>query len=281
MKIGLLSRVLRLILSVAFVGVLSGCVIESKTSLHSDAQKIPIHTLMVAQSATFRSKAGDYVFLRRAQGQMTVTLTKFSGAIGKNKTFSTALYQMQGLPKSVYVAVRSGEGRHEYLPFHYDKKGLLILSPRKRVQVTTMEEFQQALLNVQGKPIFYERLGLTEGAAAYKRYVKREAQRKAANKRRAHEYVNPYRVFDTGIDRFSEGDQVYWLRAMTTEVMTVSKINISTGYLILRRETDFVTAKVHHSHLMTSKQASENGIKHGVATTRSAYCLSQPKQCHW
>lgn len=143
-----------------------------------------------------------------------------------------------------------------------------------------MAEFQKALLNIKGTPVFCERLGLTEGAKAYQRYVKREARHKAVSKKRAHEYANPYRVFDTGIERFAVGDQVYWLRAMTTEVMTADKINIPTGYLILHREADYVTAKVHHSHLMTSKQASENGLKHSVATARSAFCLSQPKDCN-
>lgn len=274
-------RLWRVLFAVLGAVLLSGCVIESSKALHTDADEVPIHTLLVGQAATFKSDKGDYVFLRRAQGRMTVILTKFTGAIGKDKSFSTALYQFDGLPRSVYVAGRSGDGRHEYIPFHYEKKGLLVLSPRKRVKVSSIEAFKEALLDVPGTPVFYERLGVTEGAEAYKRYVKREARRKTQAKQRQHEHVNPYRVFDTGIERFAKGDRVYWLRTMSTEVMVVDKIVISTGYVMVHRETDHVKAKVHHSHLMTKRQASENGIKHGAATTRSAFCLTQPKDCNW
>ena len=267
----------------ALIGLLalSGCVIESETALHDAADEVPIHTIMSGQNAAFRSGGGDYIFLRRAQGQMSVILTKFSGAIGADNTFSTALYKMDGLPRSVYVAVRSRDGGHEYLPFHYDKRGVLILAPKTRVKVSDMDEFRAALLNVKGTPLFYERLSLSDAGAAYKRYATRKVQKKKAAKAREHEYVNPFRTFDQGIRRMAVGDAVYWLRAASTDVMTVTGINISTGYIMVRRETDYVTAKVHHSRLMTVKQASKNGIKHGVSSTRSAFCLSQPSECEW
>lgn len=285
MMVRMILHVWRSVLLGAGLVALSGCVIVSKEALHSEAQKVPIETLMVEQSASFRSKAGDYVFLRRVNGQMTVALTKFEGAIGREERFTTALYRMDGLPSSVYVAVRSGvrsgEWRHEYVPFYQDASGILILSPRTRVTVQSMAEFQQALLNIRGSPVFYERLGRREGAAAYAQYQTRQVRRAEAAKRRAHEHVNPYRVFDTGIERFAVGDQVYWLREDRTDVMSVREVNISTGYLMVRRETDFKMAKVHHSHLMTGKQASRNGIKHGVATARSAFCLARPSDCSW
>ncbi|MCO4826393.1 MAG: hypothetical protein KC451_16225 [Amylibacter sp.] len=262
---------------------LSGCVIESETALHEAADEVPVQTIMTGQSAAFRSNAGDYIFLRRAQGRMTVILTKFSGAIGADNTFSTALYKMDGLPRSVYVAVRSRDSGHEYLPFHYDKRGVLILAPKTRVKVSDMEEFRAALLNVKGTPLFYERLSVADAGAAYKRYATRKVQKKKAAKAREHEYVNPFRTFDQGIRRMAVGDAVYWLRAASTDVMTVTVtgINISTGYIMVRRETDYVTAKVHHSRLMTVKQASKNGIKHGASSARSAFCLSQPSECEW
>lgn len=260
---------------------LSGCVIESETALHNEADEVPIHTILVGQSAAFRSGAGDYIFLRRAQGQMTVILTKFSGAIGADNTFSTALYKMDGLPKSVYVAVRSHEQGHEYLPFHYDKQGLLILAPKTRVKVSDMNAFRAALLNVKGTPLFYERLSLSDAAAAYKQYATRKVKKIKAAKAREHEYVNPFRTFDQGIRRMAVGDAVYWLRVESIDVMTVTEINISTGYIMVRRETDYVTAKVHHSRLMTVAQASKNGIEHGASSTRSAFCLSRPGECEW
>jgi hypothetical protein len=273
-----MCRVLCAVLGGVF---LSGCVIESSKALHSEADKIPIHAVMVGQKATFRSKAGDYIFLRRVQGRLTVALTNFSGAIGKSKSLDMSLYQFEGLPRSVYVAARTVDGRHEYVPFHYDRSGILVLLPRRRIKVSSLDAFTQALLDVPGTPVFYERLSGAEGEKAYRKYVTREVRRKKQATLRQHEYVNPYRVFDTGIDRLAKGDRVYWLRAQSTEVMVVDKILISSGYVMVHRETDHAAAKVHHSQLMTQRQASKNGIKHGVATTRSAFCLAQPKECHW
>jgi hypothetical protein len=260
---------------------LPGCVIESPKPLHDASQKVPVHTIILGQLAAFKSERGDYIFLQRKQGRATVTLTKFSGAIGAGNAFDTGLYQLEGLPSSVFVAVRSGEKTHEYVPFHFDRRGILILSPRKRTRVDTMEEFREALLNVPGRPVLYEKLDREEARVAYARYAKREDQRQKQAKARANENVSPYRTFDTGIRRLNVGDQVYWVRALSTEVMQVREINISTGYVMLRRETDFVTAKVHHSRIMTAKQASQYGIKHGVAMTRSAFCLARPKDCEW
>ncbi len=156
---------------------LSWCVIESETALHNAADKVLIHTIMVGQTAASRSAQGDHIFLRRAQGRMTVILTKFSGAIGADKTFTTALYQMDGLPRSVYVAVRSNDALHEYLPFHYDKHGLLILAPKKRVRVTTIDGFHAIMADAKGKPVFYERFGMRDGGAAFKEYAKRKVQK--------------------------------------------------------------------------------------------------------
>jgi hypothetical protein len=260
---------------------LSGCVIESPKPLHDASQKVPVHTIILGQLAAFKSDRGDYIFLQRKQGRVTVTLTKFSGAIGAGNSFETGLYQLEGLPSSVFVAVRSNNKTHEYVPFHFDRRGILILSPRKRTRVHSMEEFREALLNVPGRPVLYEKMGREEARDAYARYAKREDQRQKQAKTRAYENVSPYRTFDTGIRRLHVGDRVYWVRPLSTEVMQVREINISTGYVMLRRETDFVTAKVHHSRIMTAKQASQNGIKHGVATTRSAFCLARPKDCEW
>lgn len=93
--------------------------------------------------------------------------------------------------------------------------------------------------------------------------------------------MNAYRTFDQGIRRLAVGNEVYWLRPTSTDLMTVKEINISTGYIMVRRATVYVTAKVHHSRLMTIEQASKNGIEHGTSPARSAFCLSRPGDCEW
>lgn len=260
---------------------LVGCVIETKVPLHDVARRIPLDRIAPLQNMSFLAPNGDHLFLRRVQGQMTVMHASGSGVGGPAQPFDVALYEMDGLPKSVFVAMRQQDGVFEYVPFFFDPSGILVLSPRKRQTVKTLDAFHKAVQEAPGRPVFYKRLSAKAGDAAYREYSSKVAARRRSKEKRAYEYVRPFRVFDPGIRRFAVGDQVYWLRRLQTERMEILDINISTGYLMLRRNHDGAHAKVHHSHVMTQKQAGANGIKHGMATAQSAFCIARVTECEW